>query len=543
MGTSKFITIAILLTSTVFLSQCEVQKMGCTDPNAINYDVAADIDDNSCAYSLDPANNDCTSELQGNLSVTNLTDKVLYLYKDFALITCIPANAEAFLLNIPNESLSACKLQIWLAEDVPLKDKYNPDINDVYRQWTVALSNTTNAEERANWLITDDENYAGSGTFNLTYPSLDDYGQQVIYQVDVFLNSKSGAKLASLQPGISNKKVSVDYGVHYLFFRYWYSDPNSTSGEITELGWEQNSEIVINAAFETADITIPFYYSNIGKYGELKVYNQTSKLISIYANDMLIESIAKLDGSTQGLSIIPADNATTFLIPVKKYTFTAKSVDGTETITSFTNVEILQDELATKWVGPEHTDVSVINNTTETLLIYSVNEEYLGVTVEPGKNTGSFSIPSSFDSIMVITGNKSHAKTIAAGKDISVSELDSYLNNKLDFVSEWNSIGENHYRSPAIADNEETSMVATLTNDEEIILSFEYLVSSEYDWDYFRFSINGETKIAKESGEIDWTNASYTIEPGVHTLEWKYIKDERFSVGNDYVEIRNIGID
>jgi hypothetical protein len=538
MRTPKFLTIGIFLSSTLFFSQCEVQRVGCTDPKARNYDVAADIDDNSCLYGVDPLNGDCSPDTKGNLSVTNQTDQVLYLYKDFALITCIPANAEEFIVSIANEGLTACKLQIWKAESV--SDIYDPDISNVYRQWSVALSNTDNINERSSWLITDDQNYAGSGTINLTYPDIDEYGQSVIYQVDVFLNSKSGAKLASLQPGVINKKVSVDYGVHYLFFRYWYSDPNSTTGDITELGWNQNSELVINAAFETADVTIPFFYSNVGKYGELKVYNEMDNLISIYANDALIETISKLDGSTQGLSIIPAQNATTFLIPAKSYTITAKSVSGTDTYTSFRDIDIIQNEQATKWVGIEHQTISISNNTEQTLLLYSLDDEYLGVTIAAGESSGAVLVPSSFDSVMVITGTKTHSKVLETGVDVTVNELNNYERNELNITESWNVIGENHFRSPAIDHNQETSMTAVLINDIEATISFEYLVSSESNWDYFRFTIDGETIISKESGEVAWTSFSKTLSPGTHTLVWKYIKDDRITIGNDYVEIKNI---
>ena len=44
----------------------------------------------------------------------------------------------------------------------------------------------------------------------------------------------------------------------------------------------------------------------------------------------------------------------------------------------------------------------------------------------------------------------------------------------------------------------------------------------------------------KISGEVEWTSYSKTLSPGIHTLEWKYIKDQTESIGNDYVEIRNI---
>lgn len=528
------------MATALFMSQCEVQRTGCTDPYAKNYDVAADIDDGSCFYAVDPTSGNCEADLEGNLSVTNQTDDILYLYKDFALITCIPANAEGFIINIPNQELSICLLQIWKAEDVDSQEPYDPDINLVYRQWNIALSNTTDSDERANWLITDNDSYTGSGTLNLTYPEEDEYGQEVIYQVDVFLNSKSGAKLASLQPGVYGKKVSVDYGAHYLFFRYWYSDPNSTSGEITELGWEQQQEVILNAEHLSADITIPFYYSVIGKYGELKIVNQTANAISIYANDALIENIAKIEGSTQGLSIIPANDYTTFLIPVSTYSVSAKSIDGSETIANFKGIEIIQDESAFFNVGINYQTISVINGTDETLLLFSRNEEYLGAVIKPGENSGSVLVPAEYDSIMVMTGNKSKYKLIPAQTGYTVTELAIFSNNEIEYISLWSEIGTNHYRSPVIGDNETTTMEARITNAEDVILSFEYSVSSELDYDKMTFTIDGNLLISNASGEINWTDYQVSLTPGTHTVKWTYSKDDLFSVGSDYAEVRNI---
>lgn len=539
MKTSKFISIGFILTAAFFLTTCEVQRMGCTDPRAVNYDVSADIDDNTCIYEGDVDDGDCKPHLDGNLSITNLTDEILYLYHDanLGLFKCIPANAEDFIVNIPNGELGIRKLQIWMAKDVT--DKDNPDINTVYRQWSVALSNTIAPEERANWIITNSDENNASGTLELSYPALDDYGQEVIYQVDVMLNSKTGAKLASLQPGANAKKVSIDYGAHYLYFRYWYSDPNSSTGEIVELGWLQGEVVVINAEHQVDQIAIPFFYSAVGKFGELLIYNRSTKPLTIYANDALIESIAKVDGSTEGLSIIPASASTKFLIPVNTYTFTAKSIDGSSTVVTFQNIDILQNETAVKEAGITHQTISMLNYTNETLLLYNFNDDYLGSAMASGERSGNFLVPATLDSVKVMTADKSKMKRLHVSED-TIQNLEDYSAVSLDIISPWTYIGNATYQSPDIDDNQTTTMTATLTNNQSVALSFDYKVSSEAGFDSFSFSINGVDHISNQNGEIDWTEFSVDIAPGTHTLVWKYQKDNLQSDGTDNVEIRNI---
>jgi len=64
-------------------------------------------------------------------------------------------------------------------------------------------------------------------------------------------------------------------------------------------------------------------------------------------------------------------------------------------------------------------------------------------------------------------------------------------------------------------------------------LGFYWRVSSERNYDYLEFYIDG-LRQNRISGNADWHQMIYTItEPGSHTLEWRYTKDSSTSNGND----------
>ncbi|MCX6925235.1 MAG: immunoglobulin domain-containing protein, partial [Verrucomicrobia bacterium] len=63
-------------------------------------------------------------------------------------------------------------------------------------------------------------------------------------------------------------------------------------------------------------------------------------------------------------------------------------------------------------------------------------------------------------------------------------------------------------------------------------LTFWWKVSSEQDWDYLEFRVNGSQQ-AFISGEVSWQQRSFALGSGTHTLRWSYGKDDVTSAGQD----------
>jgi hypothetical protein len=70
-------------------------------------------------------------------------------------------------------------------------------------------------------------------------------------------------------------------------------------------------------------------------------------------------------------------------------------------------------------------------------------------------------------------------------------------------------------------------------------LSFWYKVSSEANYDFLKFSVDGTVQ-GSWSGTVDWTQASFPIPAGQHTFKWAYTKDASESSGSDCAWIDDI---
>ena len=112
-------------------------------------------------------------------------------------------------------------------------------------------------------------------------------------------------------------------------------------------------------------------------------------------------------------------------------------------------------------------------------------------------------------------------------------------------IYRWDVVTQNPYegqycaRSTSISDSETSSIYITIDVAAESVMSFYYKVSSESNYDFLTFYIDGNEK-NHWSGTVSWTQASYDLTSGSHELKWAYSKDVSMSSGEDCAWIDNV---
>ncbi len=96
-------------------------------------------------------------------------------------------------------------------------------------------------------------------------------------------------------------------------------------------------------------------------------------------------------------------------------------------------------------------------------------------------------------------------------------------------------------RSGTISDNENSIMRLNLDFTKDGEISFERRVSSEQDYDYLLFYIDGK-EMAAWSGILPWAEVRFPVTAGVHELEWRYEKDELGKDGSDAAWVDKISM-
>jgi hypothetical protein len=107
------------------------------------------------------------------------------------------------------------------------------------------------------------------------------------------------------------------------------------------------------------------------------------------------------------------------------------------------------------------------------------------------------------------------------------------------------SFGQNAARSGVIANGESSTLTLTILSGSGVG-SFDYRVSSETNWDWLEFYLNGvpglSPPLQRWSGEAGWATYQFSIPAGTNTLVWRYVKDATLSAGSDAAFIDNVVI-
>ena len=87
-------------------------------------------------------------------------------------------------------------------------------------------------------------------------------------------------------------------------------------------------------------------------------------------------------------------------------------------------------------------------------------------------------------------------------------------------------------QSGDINDNEISELYVTLETTVDDTISFYRKVSSESNYDYLQFWIDGNM-MDEWAGEVPWGKVSYFVSAGIHTFKWVYDKDGFVTTGSD----------
>jgi hypothetical protein len=266
---------------------------------------------------------------EGNLVIRNDTGQRVVLFRGEDLLKIIPDNFTDYLVDVPNPSGVAVDLRIYLLSDIEsVLD--SPGTSRVLKRWAVVLSTDNEEEHRSTWYVKYDSNETDAGTLELRYAGGTDYS------VDVYLDSRNGAKIASLRPGAETRQVGIDYGNYTLLYSYWFSDPNSAEG-LSEIGWtdteivnedEVKVYLILNDKRPRITRQVPHFGVQANPWGRLTVKNPTSLPVQLWARSQLIENIVYADGSTSNLSTIEANEVAVFILPTGPHVLQAKRLTG-----------------------------------------------------------------------------------------------------------------------------------------------------------------------------------------------------------------------
>jgi len=182
-----------------------------------------------------------------------------------------------------------------------------------------------------------------------------------------------------------------------------------------------------------------------------------------------------------------------------------------------------------------------LNNISENLGPIDISETVdasYSVTVSPSAPQGE-SIDLDLD---VIAADYSVSKSFMTSVGLMLEDWETGDFNRLPWTmggnADWTLVTDNPYegiyctRSGYISHSQISDLEVTLSVTGYGNITFYRKVSSEGNYDYLRFFIDG-SMMADWSGNIAWGQVSFPVSAGVHTFKWQYYKDNSVNSGED----------
>lgn len=142
----------------------------------------------------------------------------------------------------------------------------------------------------------------------------------------------------------------------------------------------------------------------------------------------------------------------------------------------------------------------------------------------------------------VIAGGYDTTKMVMTCIGLLIEDWETGNFNKFPWVmggnANWTIVTDNPQegiycaRSGNIEDSQSTSLEVTVNVTGDGDITFYRKVSSENNYDYLRFYIDG-AQMEQWSGTVAWGQVSYPVTAGEHTFKWTYSKDFTVSSGSD----------
>jgi hypothetical protein len=123
--------------------------------------------------------------------------------------------------------------------------------------------------------------------------------------------------------------------------------------------------------------------------------------------------------------------------------------------------------------------------------------------------------------------------------DLTYSPWETGTENGWYLTTSDSQAGKYSIRSGNIDHSQKSELSISMDVDNEEYISFLKKLSTERDYDFLEFYIDGQLK-GKWSGMINWSHEQFMVEPGLRNFRWVYTKDKTVSMGHDCVWIDQV---